>query len=170
MKTKEITSTVGFSLIIIVAGILITGCSTCSTYQAFPGPSLPRQQIAILKIDNDHMWVSHIDGKSLKGRSDWFGRTGIYDHRMISLLPGEHSVGFDYSSAPFNVSYRSINPFYQDINLEAGKTYIAHCKTEFRPTAGWTQDPTNPNSWTGERGAGPLNQAWWVEISEEQQP
>jgi hypothetical protein len=80
MNTKEIFRAIGFGLTIIVAAILFTGCldpagyNTGLTYQDYPGPSLPREQVAFLKLDKDMTWnpiaysgigVCEIDGKKV---------------------------------------------------------------------------------------------------------
>ena len=159
MKTKDILHVVGVSLIIIVAGLLFTGCA--SSYQAYPGSALPRQQVAVLKWDSEFIWgqrfgsemtvdgnlvrcrggiYPHVDGKSVQYRG------GMYPP-SIALLPGWHTIGFSMQSPVFINNSSS-----RDIYVGAGKTYIAKRIVEYIH---------NPRSEYG------LQDLWSVEITEE---
>jgi hypothetical protein len=136
MKTKDIICIVGF---IIVTGMLLTGCTT--TYQAYPGSALPRQQVAVLKWDSELKRSGSeitVDGNLVRG--------GVFPPR-IALLPGLHTIGFSWPSGEINTSSS------MDINVEAGKTYIVMKKID-----AWIH---NPRSEIG------IQEEWSLEIKEQ---
>jgi hypothetical protein len=122
MKAKEIIRAVEFGLIIIVVAALFSGCST--QYQAYRGPTLPREQVAVLKSGNGFCgeiaqgacWISYVDSSQLPAA-----------YREIKLLPGKHTITFQFlESRSYSTGYMTTftGTTSKDVDVEAGKTYI----------------------------------------------
>jgi hypothetical protein len=156
MKTEEVTRVVGFCLIIIVAGIFLTGCAT--GWQAYSGPALPRKQVAVLKtpagFSGQHaVCVNSVDGRGTGTHWDGSPRFPHIIPSSIELLPGRHTIVF----TPYPTA-GSGSAIIKDINVEAGKTYKA--KMGYRLTSGGSQYVGGGHTIYTSRGD------WWVELTE----
>jgi len=114
MKIKSFTQIALISVYIIGLAVLGVGCLS---YQSFPGPSLPRNRIAVLKLENapDSLRVTCIDGKVVD----------LYPGTSIELLPGNHTLSFFPKTES---TYYSGTAISKMIWVEAGKTYVAQVK------------------------------------------
>lgn len=116
MTTKRLLCKRGFEFIIAAIALLSTGCQT---FQCYSGPKLPRERVAVLKID-DELCLRRLDNL----------KTVMGDYDSITLYPGHHSFSFTYYNqggtwTP-NGSYsftRWGSSIDVDSNFEAGKTY-----------------------------------------------
>ena len=120
------------SLLLIVVAILSTGCIG-GMRQAYPGPALPNEKIAILKMPQcrkcsssevtvqgyaiQDLILYRIDGKKAFGPE------------TATLLPGQHTLLFLPRAGvnPFSLFGTRVKPSESLItnNLEAGKSYVA---------------------------------------------
>jgi len=121
MKIKEIAFVIRFSLIVIVVGLLLTGCSEIyNTRRDYPGPALPQNQVAVIKAQpsfNTGCSISGVDGKSYS-----------YYSSEVKLLPGRHTISIVYhetriDSISYYSGYVSKAPLNIDIDTVAGHTY-----------------------------------------------
>ena len=114
MKIKSFTQIVLISVCIIGLAVLGVGCLS---YQSFSGPSLPRNRIAVLELENaaDSLRVTSIDGTVVD----------LYPGTSIQLLPGNHALSFFPKTES---TYYSGTAITKSIWVEAGKTYVAHVK------------------------------------------
>ena len=111
MKLITVTQIVAFAVYFSGLAILIVGCVS---YQSFSGPPLPRNQIAVLKLENapDSLRVTCIDGTVMD----------LYPGASIQLLPGKHTMSFFPKTEH---TYFSGAARIQTLWVVAGKTYIA---------------------------------------------
>ena len=115
MRINNIKSIAGFGLAAILAGIL-SGCQS-QPFQAYDGPRLPRQKVAVLTpeesvgayITNTDVGIIEIDGVYLN--------TGT---KPVALLPGTHRISF------VQVKYHQYgHPITEYVNVQAGQAYRA---------------------------------------------
>jgi hypothetical protein len=152
MKTKEIIRIVGFSLIIVVVGILLTGCAT--GWQAYNGSALPLNHVAVLKcpqgfsqaVRGNGVYVIAVDGISTTLNWDGSRKRNPYAPASIELLAGHHTIMF----LPGIGQNETGDPITKEIDVEAGKVYKAEMTAQFNSSFGNTR-----------KGH------WWVEITEE---
>ena len=128
MKTKKTTHIIGFSLSIIIALTLFTGCkstfegSTSEIYQSYSGPVSQRD--AVLKIEgHPYLYVTSVDGVKI-----WSGS------KYVRLLPGEHTISFANSYSTGGYNYHSADDANKYIYVEAGMTYVATACFYFKQT------------------------------------
>ncbi len=160
---------VRFSLIMLVTGLLFTGCET---YQAYQGPALPRERVAILKCvahwrmmkPVPYVMVEAVDGTSalVPYRGSVQSLLGMKSQRKhltssIELLPGHHTVSF--IPVPLYGETVTTNLITENIYVEAGKTYNA--KVRIVNEHGTYHGTYNGYETTSEG-------QWIVNISEEQ--
>ncbi len=114
MKIKSFIQIVAFGLYFSGLAILSVGCLS---YQTFSGPALPRNQIAVLNLENapDSLRVTSVDGAVVD----------LYPGVSIQLLPGKHTLSF----FPITThSYLSGGAMTKTIWVEAGRTYFARAE------------------------------------------
>ena len=83
-----------------MAALTLTGCSTGRQLRWYDGPPLPREQVAILKVQraifSESCPVEKIDGKRIT-RDRQFVRNNT---RRIELLPGTHTLSVIFLDRP----------------------------------------------------------------------
>ena len=111
--------------------ILCSAVAACTPLQTYPGPQLPREQVATLHGAVNYYgvgWVivviDAVDGKKIVGSSDemYWGR--------IELLPGQHEISASLwvsAVTPMLVINRGATPELRRLTFvaEAGARYIA---------------------------------------------
>ena len=105
-------------------GIALLMSAGCVSYQSYSGPALPRNQIAILKLEHapDSLRVSCVDGSA----------ANLYQGASIKLLPGKHTILF----YPFSdYGHFSGAAATNTIIVEAGKTYVARAEVTHLETS-----------------------------------
>jgi hypothetical protein len=124
MKVKSI-----LSIFISLAILIQWGCGP-GVYRMYPGPRLPKRQIALLQWDSA-INVIFVDGR-LVPRCN-----------RIELFPGDHNVQVGYSSPGF----RSRKDRLINFTAEAGRIYrIGHStnlSSEFMHWDAWIEDITD---------------------------
>jgi hypothetical protein len=112
MKIKSRMQIVAIGLSFGGFALLIS--AGCASYQSYSGPALPRNQIAILKLERslDSLRVSCVDGAA----------ADLYPGASIQLLPGKHTVSF-YPLIEYG-HFSGADATYT-ITVKAGKTYVA---------------------------------------------
>jgi hypothetical protein len=140
----------------------LTGCNTVQ-YQAYTGPALAQDQVAVLVLCKNFCYeplaAAEIDGKKMS----WVTQEDNFNNSMtthytlshpydgsifnpypstIELLPGLHVITFIPSNA-------DADPVIKDLEVQAGKTYIARIVTgewninsEDRKQASWDVEIT----------------------------
>jgi hypothetical protein len=161
MKIKETTRIIGFSLVFIVTEILFTGCASHSnlTWKTYSG--LAPQGNALLCID-DGIYVVSVDGKShhlvLPTHAKEMRKTAS-SVKYVRLLPGEHTITFGYWHSTNGYIFCSKSDCFQDIYVEAGKTYSATAYT-------WvTTNQIHKANWLSSGKV--INNDWSVAITED---
>jgi hypothetical protein len=124
-KLKWITRVVGFGLTIIAAGVFLSGCAGIP-YQAYSGPALSREKVAVIKSSGG-LAIHTCDGVDYrKGEC----RDGII------LLPGKHNfmflgcgLGLRRDQWKWGLPHWEFvdtgGYCIEDLFVEAGKTYRA---------------------------------------------
>ena len=124
MKLKSILC-ISASLAILI----LWGCGS-GTYRMYPGPRLPKSQVALLQWDSA-VNVIFIDGKFVPRCN------------KIEMFPGDHNVQVGYSSD----GLRSRHDRVINFTVEAGHRYrISHSKkvsSEFMHWDVWVEDITD---------------------------
>jgi hypothetical protein len=131
MKTRGFNLVAGFGL--LMAGGLLAGCIG-GQRQAYPGPALPQQQIATLKMPQfrkissrevqveryplSDLMLYRVDGKK------------VFDPQMVTLLPGQHNLVFMPGNGMVDCklvdeAFMLTSQRAYVFNFEAGKTYYA---------------------------------------------
>ena len=118
------------------------------TYQAYDGPALASNQVAVLELQKPNpkpeLVLLSVDGKSIL--RNWDGslredcklnKVGVINCKhvvtSVQVLPGKHTIIFSilYWYGVFGPN--CVTNFYctvtKDISLEAGKTYVAQQRT-----------------------------------------
>jgi len=114
MKLKEIARIVGLILSILAAELLIMGCSHSIRYNAYHGPELPADRVAIVYVGRRgtmSLYVNKIDGS-----------TTPYNTGDIVLLPGDHVIDLTgYCIDPKRtLTYKFNN---KEVHVKADKQY-----------------------------------------------
>ena len=127
MKTKKIVQFIWGSAIIALGAIFLTGCFG-GMRQGYSGPALQRQQVALLKLPPKRSLFSKEVQEDFYPLNDLMlvsvdGHTSVATE-METLLPGQHKLvfttGVTLQASFWNLAYRT-----NDVNLEAGKSYVA---------------------------------------------
>jgi hypothetical protein len=73
-------------ILTLIATLALLVSAGCASYKSYSGPSLPRNQIAILRLEHapDSLRVSSVDGSA----------ADLYPGASIQLLPGKHTFRF----------------------------------------------------------------------------
>jgi hypothetical protein len=126
MKNEGIFRLIKFCLIVSIAGVFFIGCARTLqreidawTYQGYPGPALPREQVARVYCSQQSCVVSDIDGRPLDYHYPGFspGHGPKYP-KAVLLLPGKHAITFLPAGAMYGDAIHKV------IDLEAGRNYI----------------------------------------------
>jgi hypothetical protein len=88
MKNRNALSFI-FRTLTIVGVVCIVG-SCAPTFRLYSGPELPKQEIAVLRID------AEVVVKAVDGSSTYFLKTG-WGGMKLHLLPGRHVIKVGYS-------------------------------------------------------------------------
>lgn len=140
MTTKQVLRIVGFILNVVFAGLCNGGTAD---YQAYPGPALPRNQVAVICFDRTRAFpgafamLTDVDNRHLTrgSRSGWVPfRDKAEIPRYIDsfeLLPGHHTIQLEVNvlSRDKFIS-RSVT---KSIDVGAGKTYSLTAGYSFGP-------------------------------------
>ena len=124
MKLKEIARIVGLIFTIVAAELFILGCSHSIRYNAYQGPELPSDRVAIVSVGRTgkmSLYVNKIDGS-----------TTPYNTVDIVLLPGDHVIDltgycidlkrtwtFKFKNEEVHVKANKQYSFFGDCNLTA---------------------------------------------------
>ncbi|MGA3161132.1 MAG: hypothetical protein ABSC77_07930 [Terracidiphilus sp.] len=119
--------------------IALTSVAIAETYQAYSGPTLPRQNVAVLKLS--HVWVATVDGTPASVCKDYHYAYAVRQRTRyfckshdqidtIELLPGNHTITFNFGMIPANTwanvnSTDTVADISENISVEAGKKYKA---------------------------------------------
>lgn len=115
--------------LIIIGLVLVPGCISIGTWQAYPGKKLPNEETALIKRGND-LYDWKIDGKHIPGEFVVLIPGGIggtlgdsWERKAIRVLPGEHEISArslsDYYQSPIKLSRSKSLTF----EAEAGRVY-----------------------------------------------
>ena len=94
------------------------------TYRAYTGPELPRNQVAVLKLEArlgaavDGQWAQTCVKRLAKTAS-----CSLAD--AVELLPGTHTVQFVFGGEGAAVYGVTADPIVKTLSFEAGRTYVA---------------------------------------------
>jgi hypothetical protein len=123
MKVKSI-----LCIFILLTILILWGCGR-STYRMYPGPRLPKSQVAFLQWDSAINVIS-VDGKFIPRCN------------RIEMFPGDHNVQVGYSGTGF----RSRQDRLINFSVEPGHRYrISHStggSSEFYHWDAWVEDIT----------------------------
>jgi hypothetical protein len=115
VRTHNIKSIANFGLVAMF-GVILSGCES-QPFQAYNGPRLPRQRVAVLTpnegvgayVTNTDIAIIEIDGTYLN--------TGT---KPVALLPGTHRISF------VQFKYHQYgHPIVEYVNVQAGQAYRA---------------------------------------------
>jgi hypothetical protein len=102
-------------VVLIGLGLLCVGCGAVKMY---PGPELPRDQVAVLEIQN--VTVYTFDGMPPGGK------------KKLQMLPGEHEMRFSHSQSGYSEQLHTYT-----FTAEAGHAYLFDADYEFQRTMSW---------------------------------
>jgi hypothetical protein len=147
--------------------LCLTATGLAATYRAYPGPSLPREQVAVLKLS--HLNAALVDGKD-PNRRDYEGslragcKANLNPHKetskglcwtgvdRIELLPGKHTITFVFGSIPLNAGtgIRAVHadPITEEVTVEAGKEYKAQRRWTRGSQSGSCVGPNSTCYWS----------------------
>ena len=129
----------GFILLLSGTMFLFAGCAT---KQAYEGPKLPPESVAIIKPSNpgviDLAVILQVDGK----------KRGFFEE-IAEVLPGEHTVLIQVSSGfpPVTIYRTKALPF----NAKAGHVYRVEGKVRGGRAIAWIEDETTNEVVAGEK-------------------
>jgi len=103
---------------IMVAVVFCSGCE--SVKQAYPGPALPRDRVAVVK---DYFSVSqgfYIDAIECDGE-----KINEKNQGGITLLPGKHTITYNAIGIVGVQGFQEIARGSTEVSVEAGGIYLA---------------------------------------------
>lgn len=134
MKTLEVARIVG---LVLGVAFLQARDGVSADYQTYPGPGLPRSQVAVINCERsnvlwtDHPSVTSVDGKSAMVASNPVQNAistllakppVLHDADSVELLPGHHTIVVHAIFGGSGIGYATIR---KEVDVEAGKTYSA---------------------------------------------
>lgn len=127
-RPSAVSMPIGLCLTIVAAGMILSGCAV--TLQTYRGPSLPRDQVALLEKNNPLgdgfiLGMDECDGvePGFNLEHHWYSQF-THTSAVYSLLPGKHSITF-YATALRGNQFIRISSITEDVAVEAGGIYIA---------------------------------------------
>ncbi len=114
--------------------------SSVGAYKAYPGPELPEDQIATIKVKftryyslNPLVGIGAVDGNRLPS-------VGVRDIFKIAVKPGKHTLAVFWWNCD-SVGWCKSGPFHAiSFEAEAGHAYIVHGKRRRSDRVFWIKD------------------------------
>lgn len=120
------------ALAALMAIALLAGCVNKQVTRAYPGPELPREQIAVVRGDAE-LNVERFDGDVVRSAMRGLGYTGC----EIQMLPGMHWVEFGFRHRGNKGTASSTETCTLTFDAAAGATYEIR-KTVYVADNRWT--------------------------------
>ena len=114
-------------ILVLVVAVIGLGACAGTTMQGYSGPVLPAEQTAVVK-SGPYTDLVTVDGVRVSGR-------------VVSLLPGKHTIVMRPSTSQTTYGYNGAYMFYSnvdgslDFTVEAGHTYLVYVNMGATPTA-----------------------------------
>jgi len=118
-------------VVLLGLSLLAAGCGAMKMY---PGPELPRDQVAVLEIGD--VTVYAFDGIPPGGKN------------KLQILPGEHEIRFSHSKAGYGEQ-----PHTYSFAAEAGHAYLFDADYVVHRTMSW-------NPWIKDTASGMIVGSW----------